>query len=130
MRLGVTLAMLCLATPALADFHVCNRTANTAKVALGRYDGSEWLSEGWWSVPAHACATLLGGKLVARYYYVYASDGGSGTWGGRRAFCVTAGGGKFQIIGRADCAGRGYDRKSFFEVDTGNSPDWTQSLSD
>ena len=128
MRLGLILALLLLAAPAHADFKVCNRTANAARVALGRYDGTDWLSEGWWTAAPRACATLITGKLVARYYYVYASDGGAGTWGGSRAFCV--GNAKFQIIGRADCAGRGYDKKSFFEVDTGNSPDWTQSLSD
>lgn len=130
MRVSLVLAILCWAAPAYADFHVCNRTANATKVALGRYDGTDWLSEGWWNVAPRACATLLQGKLVARYYYLYASDGGSGTWGGKRAFCVTATSGKFQIIGRADCARRGYDRKSFFEVDTGALPDWTQSLSD
>jgi len=130
MRLWLAFAILCWAAPAYADFHVCNRTANPTKVAFGRYDGTDWLSEGWWNVAPKACATLLEGKLVARYYYLYASDGGSGTWGGKRAFCVTATSGKFQIIGRADCAKRGYDRKSFFEVDTGALPDWTQSLSD
>jgi uncharacterized membrane protein len=128
MRPGLILATLLLAAPAHADFKVCNHAGNAARVALGRYDGTAWLSEGWWTVAPRACTAVLTGKLVARYYYVYASDGGAGIWGGSRAFCV--GNAKFQIIGRGNCAGRGYDKKSFFEVDTGNAPDWTQSLSD
>ena len=124
------LTLLCLmAPPAHAAFKLCNRSANAVTVALGRFSGSQWLSEGWWPVPAHACATLLPEKLSARYYYLYASDGEAGIWPGSHAFCVKPSG-KFRIFGRAHCAEHGYDRKSFFEVDTGQNPDWTQSLSD
>lgn len=125
-----TLALLCLsASPAQAAFNVCNRTAHDVSVAFGRFDGTEWLSEGWWPIAARHCTAILPGRLVARYYYLYASDGGAGLWSGSHGFCVKPSG-KFQIIGRAKCAEHGYDRKSFFEVDTGSNPDWVQSLSD
>jgi uncharacterized membrane protein len=66
--------------------------------------------------------------LQARYYYLYAADGAAGTWEGKTHFCI-APASKFLIPGRNDCTKRGFDRRGFFEVDTGNAPDWTQTLS-
>ena len=74
------------------------------------------------------CAELLTGPLQARFYYLYASDGAGGTWEGKTHFCI-APDAKFLAPGRNDCAHRGFDRRGFFEVDTGKSPDWTQTLS-
>jgi uncharacterized membrane protein len=48
-------------------------------------------------------------------------------WDGGTAFC-TAPSAKFSIRGRADCARRGYDRKRFFQVDTGESLNKVQVL--
>ena len=36
---------------------------------------------------------------------------------------------RFRAVGRATCAKRGFDRRGFFEVDSGKKSDWTQSLS-
>ncbi|MGH6871447.1 MAG: DUF1036 domain-containing protein [Rhizomicrobium sp.] len=115
--------------PAQAGFTLCNRTAHAARVALGRFDGTDWGSEGWWSVGPRQCARLIPAALDARYYYLYASDGGAGTWDGGFGFCVaeTA---KFTVAGREDCAGRGYVRRGFYQVDTGQDTDVTKSISD
>ena len=78
--------------------------------------------------PPNTCAGLLTGPLDARYYYLYATDGAGGTWEGKTHFCV-APQAKFLAPGRADCGKRSLDSRGFFEVDTGNEPDWTQSLS-
>lgn len=115
--------------PAHADFKVCNKTGVAAQVALGRFNGTHWMSEGWWQVAPHKCTTLVKGKLKARYYYLYASNGGDGGWDGNRSFCTSVTD-KFTVIGRASCAKRGYDRKGFFAVDTRDHLDFTQSLSD
>src|ERR1700722_464281 len=128
MRLPLILLMA-LSLPAQAAFTVCNKTAHPARVALGRFDGSAWISRGWWTIAAKACDSLLPGPLDARFYYLYATDGGSGSWGGARGFCV-AQSDKFEIAGRADCVGRGFDSKGFFEIDTGQASNYTQSLSD
>jgi len=117
------------AGPADAAFNVCNKTTLPVRVALGRFDSTNWTSRGWWTIAPQSCAGLLSGPLDARYYYLYATDGGAGSWSGGRAFCVSQTD-KFSIGGRGDCASRGFDQKSFFEVDTGNKPDWTQNLSD
>src|SRR5215472_14073167 len=115
-------------SPAEAAFDICNKSDSSARVALGRFDGTHWTSQGWWTVTPRTCARLLNGPLQARYYYLYAADSGAGTWEGKTHFCI-APGAKFLIPGREDCTGRGFDRRGFFEVDTGNAPDWTQTLS-
>ena len=122
------LAALMAAPPAKAAFTVCNKSNLPTRVALGRFDGKQWTSQGWWTLTPKTCVRLITGPLLARYYYLYATDGAGGSWEGKTHFC-TAPGAKFLAQGRADCARRGYDRRGFFEVDTGKSPEWTQSLS-
>lgn len=114
--------------PALAAFNVCNKSDLATRVALGRFDGTNWTSQGWWTVVPKSCVRLLTGPLQARYYYLYATDGAGGSWEGKTHFC-TAPGAKFLAPGRNDCGKRGFDRRGFFEVDTGKSPEWTQTLS-
>jgi len=130
MRFTLALAFLLLAAgQADAALGVCNKGTRTVKVAVGRFNGTRWMSEGWWQVPSHKCAELVPGKLVARYYYMYASDGAVGVWDGGKSFCVGTAD-KFAIIGRGGCTERGFDRRGFFEIDTGNRLDFTQTLSD
>jgi len=123
------LAILTFGCPAQAALNVCNRTAHPVKLVLARFDGAVWTSEGWWSLAPKQCEAVVPGKLIARYFYLYATDGGAGGWVGSRSFCI-ANDDKFTIPGRGDCAGRGYERKGFFEVDTGQAADYTQSISD
>lgn len=125
----VLAALVALCSPAEAGLNVCNKGAREVKVAVGLFNGTRWMSQGWSRVPAGKCAVLVAGKLVARYYYMYASDGAVGTWDGGKSFCVGTTD-QFAIVGRGGCAGRGYDRRGFFEIDTGNRLDYTQSLSD
>ena len=127
MRLAIALILVSTVS-ARADFTVCNKADITAKIALGQYNGTTWESRGWWTVPSRKCETLIPGRLNARYYYLYGTDGESGTWNGGTYFCTLAEP-KFAITGRGNCAARGYDRKGFFAIDTGNSPNWKQSLS-
>lgn len=124
------IALTLLPLPAHAALHVCNRTAKAARVAVGRFDGTTWLSEGWWVVAPKKCEAVVPGRLKARYYYLYAVDGGAGSWDGARKFCVGIGEGKFQSRVRSHCAARGMDTKGFFAVDTRDATDYTQSLSD
>jgi uncharacterized membrane protein len=125
---AVTLFALAATVPAEAAFNVCNKTGLSTRVALGRFDGRHWTSEGWWAVPPHTCVGLLSGPLDSRYYYLYATDSAAGTWEGKTHFCV-APEAKFKAAGQGDCAKRGLDRRGFFEVDTGKAGDWTQTLS-
>lgn len=127
--LALTLILIGLAAPAEAGFGVCNKTDRTTDVALGYHDGKGWGSAGWWTLPPGSCSTLLTNPLHARYYYLYAiqHDIGGG-WDGEHGFCVR--GTSFRIQGNGDCTKRGFDRKGFFEIDTGQAIDWTQNLAD
>lgn len=115
--------------PALADLSICNHAGHPAHVAIGRFNGTDWMSEGWWDVGAGKCQALIKGALKARYYYLYTSDGSSGYWPGEHAFCIGKGN-AFQVYGRENCAGRGYDRKSFYQIDTEQKQDFTTYISD
>jgi uncharacterized membrane protein len=130
MRFCFALIFLALmGQPAFAALNVCNKTARDARVAVGRFDGTQWMSEGWWTIPPRGCAAVVSVPLKARYYYLYAVDGGAGSWDGARKFCVGTAD-KWQSLSRNDCAGRGMDRKGFFRIDTGDTPNYTQNLSD
>jgi len=126
--LALAAPLVFAAAPATAAFNLCNKSNLTARVALGRFDGRHWTSEGWWTIRPKSCAGLLTGPLDSRYYYLYATDGGAGIWDGKTHFCV-APDAKFKAPGRGGCGARGLDRRGFFEVDTGKFADWTQSLS-
>ncbi len=114
--------------PAHADLKLCNRTESKVGVALGYKDPQGWTSEGWWNVPPTGCVKLKEGALNARYYYVYAVDyDKGGAWGGKSMMCTQNK--LFTIHGIDQCQERGFDKKGFFEVDTGEEQDWTVELS-
>jgi uncharacterized membrane protein len=132
--LGVSL-LLCVGTvPAKADLKLCNNTDSKVGIAIGYKDKEGWASEGWWTAEPKAnapknCLTLLKGNLISRYYYVYATDYGDkgGSWGGKSNLCTRDK--IFTIRGFDKCEERGYIKKGFREVDTGDASDWTISLS-
>jgi uncharacterized membrane protein len=117
------------AGPALANFSVCNRADHAARIALGRFNGIDWMSEGWWDVGAGKCQVLIEGQLKGRYYYLLTNDSSAGVWPGAHNFCVGAKE-SFRIYGRDNCAGRGYDRKGFYQIDTEQKLDYTTYISD
>jgi uncharacterized membrane protein len=121
--------MAASAPAAMADLKLCNRTDSKVGVALGYKDIQQgWTSEGWWNVAPSNCVKLKEGPLNARYYYVYAVDyDKGGAWGGASNMCTQNK--LFTIRGLDSCQERGFDRKGFFEVDTGEEMDWTVELS-
>jgi uncharacterized membrane protein len=136
LRRSWLLALLCAVFPyffagaAKADFRVCNKTASRVGIAIGYKADSDWTTEGWWTIEADNCATILAGPLVGRYYYMYAVDyDQGGVWGGNSAFLCTQEK-EFTIEGVSDCVARGYQRTGFKEVDTQNQESWTIQLED
>jgi uncharacterized membrane protein len=121
---------LAVATQAQAKLTICNKTEIAALVALGRFDGKDWLSEGWWRVPPKSCADIVQGPLTARYYYLRGVQVDvDGAWDSNRfSFCVSRD--NFTVKGRKQCSERGYKEAGFFEIDTGDFPSWTHNLSD
>ena len=136
LRSSWTAALLCAlfpasyATVAHADFRVCNKTPSRVGIAIGYKAPRDWTTEGWWTVEADSCATLLQGRLSGRFYYMYAVDyDQGGEWGGNSAFLCTREK-EFTIEGVNDCVARGYQRTGFYEVDTGSQESWTIQLTE
>jgi uncharacterized membrane protein len=127
---ALALAWMCLwASPAAADFRLCNNTSSRVGIALGYKDAEGWTTEGWWNVSSRACETLLRGTLVARFYYIYALDyDRGGEWSGQAFMCSRDK--EFTIKGTENCLARGFDRTGFFEVDTGEQRAWTVQLTE
>src|SRR5690606_6418361 len=74
---------LAFASPALADFRVCNATQNLVGVGIGYRAKAGWITEGWWHIEASSCKTLIEGPLSSRFYYLYAEDAErGGRWDG------------------------------------------------
>jgi uncharacterized membrane protein len=121
-------ALSVVTAPARAGLTVCNQTPQKATLALGRYNGAQWISQGWWHVDGNKCVEVVSGRLLARYYYLYATDSAFATWDGNKFFCVGLFE-TFEIEGRGHCAARGMDKRGFFEIDTGNHLNWTHILS-
>ena len=122
-------ALIASASPAAADFRLCNNTPSRVGVAIGYKDAEGWTTEGWWNLAARSCETLLKGNLIARYYYIYAIDyDRGGEWMGQAFMCTRDK--EFTIRGIADCLVRGFDRTGFFEVDTGEQRAWTVQLTE
>jgi uncharacterized membrane protein len=118
-----------VASPARADFRLCNNTTSKVGVAVGYKDSEGWATEGWWNVSAGGCETLLRGELAARFYYIYAVDyERGGEWSGQAFMCTRDK--EFTIRGTENCLARGYDRTGFFEVDTSEQRSWTVQLTD
>jgi uncharacterized membrane protein len=127
--LVVLVGLAASASPASANFRLCNNTSSRVGVAIGYKDSQGWTTEGWWNLPSRTCETLLKGDLVARYYYVYAVDyDRGGEWMGPAYMCTRDK--EFTIRGIDNCLARGYDRTGFFEVDTGQQSTWTVQLTE
>jgi uncharacterized membrane protein len=126
---GCASLAMAFATPAAADFRLCNNTGSRVGIAIGYKDAEGWTTEGWWNLSARSCETLVKGQLVARYYYVFAVDyDRGGEWSGKAYMCTRDK--EFTIKGIEDCLARGYDRTGFFEVDTSEQRSWTVQLTE
>jgi uncharacterized membrane protein len=129
LRIVLAAAFLAGPTAAHADFRLCNNTGSRVGISLGYKDADGWTTEGWWTLAARSCDTLLKGALVARFYYIYAIDyDRGGEWSGKAYMCTRDK--EFTIRGIEDCLARGYDRTGFFEVDTGEQRSWTVQLTE
>jgi uncharacterized membrane protein len=127
--LGFLFAPVIAASPARADFRVCNATQNLVGVGIGYRAKAGWITEGWWHIEASSCKTLIEGPLSSRFYYLYAEDAErGGRWDGPISMCVAEK--EFKIAGVTDCVARGFQRAGFEEYDTGEQSSWMVQLTD
>ena len=123
------LAAPLFATPAKADFRVCNATQSIIGVAIGYRAAEGWKSEGWWNIEPATCQPLIEGALGSRFYYLYAEDGErGGRWDGPVSMCIAER--PFKIVGVNDCFQRGFQKAGFREYDTGAQLSWMVQLTD
>jgi uncharacterized membrane protein len=118
---------LLTASPAYAEFAVCNQSFDVVNVAIGQYERNDFVTRGWWTVGPNQCANVIRDKLQTRYVYVFAQDVfGNAILNGGTSMCV--GPKRFEIQGEADCAVRGYVDVPYVEVDTQRTERWTLFL--
>lgn len=126
---AASLMTLVSASPARADFRVCNATQNLIGVGIGYRAKAGWITEGWWHIDGSSCKTLIEGPLSSRFYYLYAEDAErGGRWDGPINMCVAEK--EFKIAGVSDCIARGFQRAGFQEYDTGEQASWMVQLTD
>jgi uncharacterized membrane protein len=112
-----------------ADLKLCNSTSSRVGVSVGYQDATGWATEGWWNIASQTCETLLKGAVPSRFVYIHALDyDRGGEWVGNNFMCTDEK--SFAIRGAQDCQKRGFKRTGFFEVDTGESQEWTIRLTD
>ncbi len=112
-------AFALLATPALAALEICNNASKSLSLAIGYSSEGEWISEGWWNIPAGECKTTVSGDLKNRYYYYRANASGNSFASGDFTFCTTTE--AFSIKGDENCDARGYEALGFRKLDTGKT---------
>ncbi len=124
-----TVAVPSLSTAAHAELRLCNKTPVQVGIAIGYKSNNSWVSEGWWNIDAESCQVVVDGPLPSRYYYLYALDyEDGGAWGGTAFMCTHDK--EFTIEGTEDCIARGYEKRGFVEVDTGDKVSWTVELTE
>lgn len=128
-RVSVLLAAAWGASPAKADFAVCNQTFDMVNVAIGKSEGDVFVTDGWWTIGPNQCANVLTETLSVRYVYVFAQDVfGNVILSGATRMCVAPD--RFTIRGDSDCIRRGFIEAPFHEVDTLRSERWTLFLTE
>ena len=116
------LALVSTSRPASADFTVCSQYRETIYVAYGYDDGMDWVSEGWWEIGPGLCTVIYSGAIPERFLYLYGENADrSVAWSGTQPFCIEPNNG-FIIYGNYECD------VNFIEIDTGNTGDWTHTL--
>ena len=126
---GLLAGLFALPSIAHADLRLCNKTRSRVSVAIGYKDHQGWATEGWWNLEPNSCQKLLEGRLISRFYYIYAIDvDNGGEWSGPAYMCTQDK--AFTIRGINDCIARGLEKTGFFEIDTGEQSSWTVQLTE
>ena len=125
-----------VASPALAEFKICNQTVAVYNVAIGAEKDQKFSTEGWWILPANSCISPIKEDLDVlrvRYIYVYATAvTGESAFIGNSDMCVDTKRFKIEKIPNEpwNCWVRGFEFAKFKEIDTGTAKSWTAFIRD
>jgi uncharacterized membrane protein len=126
--LGLTFASI---LGARAEFSVCNQTLDAVNLSIAKAaPNGEIVSEGWWTVGANRCVSVIKEELANKYIYVYATDvfGQPILTGNFTSFDMCVAPKRFTIEGTDSCWQRGFESVRFMEVDTKDQVRWTLFL--
>jgi len=127
----VVIAIPLTASPAHAEFKVCNQSVDVYNLAVGAEIDQQFSTEGWWVLPANSCVIPIKedlDQLKLRYVYIYARTvTGESAFQGGWDMCVDTKRFKIdKIAGEPwNCWVHGYEQVKFLEVDTGETKSWT-----
>jgi len=86
----IALFSIAYCVPARAGLILCNNTGVEIFAAVSFYDGTNWISSGWYEIKPRDCRLPIHGPLNNRYVYYYAQGGGL-TWeGGKNSVYLCA----------------------------------------
>jgi uncharacterized membrane protein len=68
----VTAALLALASPARADFQLCNRMSYVVESAVGLQDSGALVTRGWFRIDPGQCRVTAEGTVTAERFYIHA----------------------------------------------------------
>jgi uncharacterized membrane protein len=102
-------------------YSICNDGTSDVWAALGLKDGGDFVSRGWWDVPAGACAPAIATRLGRDPIYLFASrEGNNHVVSGPEAFCVANS--LFDVAGRSHCAARNLIVAGFLPTNVAGLP--------
>lgn len=100
---------------------VCNETSYIVYLATGMPENDTVRTEGWVRLRSGECRVVMPAPFSDKPHYAYGTSsevhaGGRQQWGGRKAFCVDAGG-NFSLIEQDECAALGLQTRYFNLID-------------
>jgi uncharacterized membrane protein len=125
---GIMFALL-FSTTAHAGFILCNNTGVPVTATVGWFENDAWSSRGWFNINPRECALTISGALTDRFIYYYAEGAGlkwQGSGEGSAFFCANHTS-QFYYSLKENPSCDGY---TFIRVDTGDSQQFTQNLTE
>ncbi|HWU26477.1 MAG TPA: DUF1036 domain-containing protein [Rhizomicrobium sp.] len=116
-------------TDTLKGYRICNDGSQEIWSAIALWSGKDFVSQGWWDVPAGRCATAIDASLGHDAIYLYASHAGNNHFvTGQKSFCVSNQ--IFEIHGRERCETHGNSALGFAATNTKGAPGYAAHIND
>lgn len=119
--LAATIAISLSASPAAANYSLCNKTSYALSAAIGYVEGDRLATRGWWRLRPGQCKVVLNETANPGRYFVYgeAVPGHRGplrTWSGETLLCVEQSG-FFNLRNQEICRDDPTRQRPFFDVE-------------
>jgi uncharacterized membrane protein len=106
-----------LKTAVPAGYSICNDTEDVVWAVIAFKGPKDWVSRGWWKVPAGSCARAITTQLSADRIFLHVEKHANAKLvSGPERFCLTDQ--MFEINGRGDCAKRKLSEAGFVATST------------